>query len=235
MSKVPAAIVQIRAAQMFQTADPWLPKLPDVNANDSATFESHPDTRDVAFASDHKNAIDAFLKSTYDNTQTKLAAAGIDKITIYRGMQLDSQHPEDGTVMKAMSEGGRVARLGPLDKSRDVKIADDVQLRQMPLSSYSTDIHTSWRFGRPAYEDQPDICGMMIGTVIPREKIFSTATTGPGCLSENEILAIHSDNFHAKAVMFPGGSSRLDPWDAADVLGKGTPMDWAGSKFWKEA
>jgi hypothetical protein len=51
-----------------------------------------------------------------------------------------------------------------------------------PASAFSTDQGVARRFG-----------SMVLDAVVPKERILSTAMTGPGCLNEDEILVIGGD------------------------------------------
>ncbi len=223
-----AIAVQQRAQEVLGTTGAWIPPLdPQSTPAELQVRVANTADRSREFKEANTPAIDAFIRATYENTQAKLAAAGIDKVTLYRGMQFDLETDKSA---KALSETGRWLIIGNGAYQRGVHVTDEAALQQMPVSSYSTNIHKAWEFGRPPYDEEGSaFAGCLLGTVVPREQIFSTATTGPGCLIENEVLVIHSDKMRAKSMMLYGNhnNGRLDPFVESP--------EWAGSQFWKEA
>jgi hypothetical protein len=117
----------------------------------------------------HKEVINAFLESTYQHTQEKLKAAGVETITLYRGMGVDNT---DFAETQRDSQG------------RAFFPKETLQLQ--PLSSFSTEFGDAMTFA-----SQNSISNKLVMAIkVPRERIFSTALTGPGMVNEHEMVVL---------------------------------------------
>ena len=121
---------------------------------------------------DHGEVVRAFADATYDHTQSIFEDAGVEKITLYRGMILGSK-PE-----------GNKATL-------------------QPLSSFAVDYVTAATFANDASYSQT---AAVIAVEVPVSKIFSSALSGIGCLTESEMIVMGGE-YNAKIVAEPGNVS----------------------------
>lgn len=80
-----------------------------------------------------------------------------------------------------------------------------------PASAFSTSESTAKRFGK-----------LMLNAVVPKERILSTAMTGPGCLNEDEILVIGGDTDLSISTPSHGGDAVL----AASLVVKADERIW---------
>jgi hypothetical protein len=118
--------------------------------------------------------IQAFLRASYDQTQSQLKEAGIDGMALYRGMGFMAKSDADG-VLK-------------FDGS-----AKDVALTSAPLSSWSADPSIARWFvtsattveGNRYPKDQ-----MIAAAYVPREKIIGTSVSGLGAGNVREIVVL---------------------------------------------
>lgn len=111
----------------------------------------------------------SFAKAMYDDTQEKLAAAGIDNVVLFRGMNwptptpgLDYNPPLKTTPEWAQTEGVKTVNLNP-------------------MSSWAAWDQTAYEFGSN---------GVVLAAEFPASRIISTARTGNGCLSEFEYIVL---------------------------------------------
>lgn len=113
---------------------------------------------------EHREVISSFLRATYQNTQDTLKAADITHMEVTRGY---SGKDEPGV--------------------RDVRL--------QPLSSFTTDRRVAEEFAagsisKPSQIYAADSATRIVSARIPRERIFSTALTGPGCVTESEVVVL---------------------------------------------
>lgn len=100
----------------------------------------------------------SYAAAVYQNTQSKLKAAGITEVILYRGM-FDPNR-------------GGIGALGPGPQ----------MVAMNPLSSWSLDEGIARRFSGDY--------GVILSAIVPVERVWSTARTGPGCLDEQEFLVL---------------------------------------------
>lgn len=113
-----------------------------------------------------------FVKAVYKNTQDALKAAGIDHVTLYRGC-----------ARSKMPEGTSIG----MGKTFDVKLKNE-----NALTSWTTNRQTAVGFmGRGSTRGG---FGVLMKMTVPISRIWSTARTGPGCLSEQEFIILSGDN-----------------------------------------
>ena len=141
--------MQERASKMFGTdlSDWQKQKIKDLTGTSSFTDAE----------------VDKFLKAMYDNTQDQFRAAGIDKVKLLRGMDLD-----DNDLMRLRAAG--------------TKEGSTITMKQNVMESWSLNEQTAGDFGN-----------MVIETDVPIDRIISNARTGFGCLDEYEFIVLGSD------------------------------------------
>jgi hypothetical protein len=106
-------------------------------------------------------------RSMYNHTQKQLDEAGIDRLPLMRGMDM-SEEDKDNIPAGFKRTGVRV---------QSVKL--------MPLSSFSRNQHDALSFAGHVKGKRA-----VVSAWVPRERIFSTATTGLGCLGEDELVVL---------------------------------------------
>jgi hypothetical protein len=112
-------------------------------------------------------------RAVYDNTQDHLAKAGLEEITAFRGMKWEGR-------------GGRAGKFP--DELRDKTWGDSLEVKAQPLSSWSLSFGEAGRFGGDDWKGvQP---GLTMATKVPRQLVFSTFTSGTGCLREAEVILL---------------------------------------------
>lgn len=107
-----------------------------------------------------------FLLAMYENTQEELQAAGIDRLVLWRGMNI-------------------VPPRGWATIGRTAGEVDDVMLQ--PISSFSASYDTAEMFS--GHVRKPGRPTMML-VEVPRERIIGTAVSGFGCFGESEFVVI---------------------------------------------
>jgi hypothetical protein len=138
--------------------------------------------RALGDAHESKNGDDlmkTMLRRTYDETQNQLAAMGFkpdDLVMLYRG----GERPDNGPDVKIA--WGEVRR-DKATANRDSIISEPAPDKVItnPLSSWALTPAIARRFG----EDNS-----AYSAAIPIKDIFSLSTTGPGCLTESEIVVL---------------------------------------------
>jgi hypothetical protein len=114
----------------------------------------------------YSGIIHAYLEATYENTQEFFKKAGIKELVLYRGMKL---------------EGGKIEEKWTSQ--------DGAETALQPLSSFSTSFDTAHYFADSSRNNSKKNC-MMIAVRVPIERVFSTALTGAGCLTEAECVVL---------------------------------------------
>jgi len=116
--------------------------------------------------------IDSYVQTTYDRTQAYLADRNITAVTVDRGMNFVS--PEAIPPQLA-----------------DAPVGATVATGSNPLSSWATTEASASRFSRMGGGNylSPDLGGIIRAT-FPAASVFSVPATGPGCLSEDEVITI---------------------------------------------
>ena len=132
-------------------------------------------------------AMRAFLAATYQQTQEFLAKAGVDSIVGYRGSSWRAGEEPDWARQPQT----------------------DAPLR--PLSSWTASPTHAIKFEQNYGEDGD---GVIRAATIPRDRILSIPSTGPGAFGENEIVVIAG----------PGTSTVVDPIGQAQQVAAG-PID----------
>jgi ParB-like nuclease domain len=134
------------------------------------------------FYQEHKETLHKFVRAQYDLTQRELAAAGIESVTLHRGMRWAS----GGQV----PEWAKTPGSGPY-ASYNVKspgsIVETKSSDWRPISSWS---HSSTEAN--AFYTGSGV-GMQVKASIPAHMVFSTPRTGNGCLHEKEWVVLGGD------------------------------------------
>jgi len=95
----------------------------------------------------------------YDETQDQLKAAGVDSVTLHRGMYLDD------------IGGGAVVHQSDVT---GIKLAE---LQLQPINSFSTSLDEAGKFG-----------DLIFTAEVPAERIIAFTRSGLGCLNEWEFV-----------------------------------------------
>jgi Dinitrogenase reductase ADP-ribosyltransferase (DRAT) len=149
----------------------------NLNLSETAIGVSGPDSWPLVSSipwaervSDATKVVDAI----YANTQATLAANDISEVTVFRGMKWDSD------ISGSISQMPEQLKLMPPAGSGHTK---DVEVQLNPLSSFSVNTETAREFGTGSHS-------VMLGARVPADRIFSFSSTGPGSLSEGEVIVI---------------------------------------------
>jgi hypothetical protein len=137
-------------------------------------FHLHDSTRDFADSTTNEDAdellekygdfVNAFVDSVYENTQNLLK--DFDKVTLYRGVHWGDD-PQNMPKELMTSDYASVVNVG-----------------LNPLSSFSTSAWTALSFAGTR------VTSRVLAVTVPRDRIFSTFLTGPGCTNELEVLVL---------------------------------------------
>lgn len=145
---------------------PWMMPEEEEGIYGGSMMQSPP-VADLARWMADQPVVQSACENMYADTQDYLRTAGIDQLQLYRGVDMTPYH---------LRESG----LGKLPKKQPTKR----KVKMNPLSSFSLDLGEASNFaGRQGH-------GAYLTAVVPRERIFATTVTGPGCLGELEALVI---------------------------------------------
>lgn len=117
-----------------------------------------------------RSVLRPLLRSMYEHTQDELKAAGVERVTLYRGFSISGS-----TLFDKLPEFVKDGGVGPYT--------------QNPISSWSADkgIATGFASGYWVVTDGKRYgTGRILTATFPRERILSTARTGLGSLPEYE-------------------------------------------------
>jgi hypothetical protein len=149
----------------------------------------------------------------YQRTQAALAANGVKDMVVFRGMNwtLASEIP-DALRQQASDLHGPVENQ---DQRIGTKMGENfVSMDLNPLSSFSVNVDAARQFGGGSR-------GVVLGIRVPADRIFSLASTGPGCLHEGEVVVVGGPSD-----LYGGRGYPPDP----DTLG--SPGGYAQSEFY---
>jgi hypothetical protein len=141
------------------------------------------------FADAHKKVIDATLNEMYSWTQEDLKKAGINEMILFRGMALP----------RGDSKAGIDFNVG--------------EFRLQPLSSFTSRRSQAHSFAADWATSNDRLA--IAAVRVPREKIFSTARTGFGCLNESEFVVLGQKGGYRTAY-----ATALPGLDAVDINGE---------------
>jgi len=119
----------------------------------------------------HFDIYSKFIMGMYNSTQDLLKDIGIDGVVVYRGSQDQELIAPDGTPIK------RNTRVNNLMSAR---------AKQRPMSSWSTSIRTASQFAG-------GLSPIIMGKIVPAEKVIAMPGTGFGCFEENEVVLLGGD------------------------------------------
>lgn len=130
----------------------------------------------------HGPVIDDFIRATYAHTQETLKAVGIEELVVFRGMNTLSDYDKAKMDVLKQKKAGEKDVVEP-PKPEAVEYSYENELQLQPLSSFSTTYRTADSFSLGGLGTP-----LMMACRVPRERIFSTALTGIGCLDETEVV-----------------------------------------------
>jgi hypothetical protein len=106
----------------------------------------------------------AIARTMYENTQEQLQKEGISSVTLYRGVKFI---------------GGGAPKWTQYGRRRNIAL--------QPISSFTPSVEIALRFSGTS---SSSYSAHIIAMEVPRERIFSTARTGNGCLNEYEYVVL---------------------------------------------
>lgn len=118
-----------------------------------------------------KKDVDKTVKAIYEKTQAELKKLGVDRIIVYRGVG-DKVLSGSGIIR----EGPGMTTVVPEFRGKTI------QYRGNSAESWSIHPSVAKHFG------------WVIAASIPRERVFCTAGTGLGCLTEGEAILLGNQN-----------------------------------------
>jgi hypothetical protein len=138
--------------------------------------------------SKHGPVLRAWVDSVYEDTQALLKELEMDEVVLVRGMGWDeaAKIPDWVSALPADEPTRTRAKLNP-------------------LSSFASEYSVATRFAIHHEEEQ-----MLVAARVPRDKIFSTFRTGPGCAEEYEMLVIGGE---IDVVARRAGGQELPAWE----------------------
>ena len=147
--------------------------------------------------SEHGDSLKAVARATYQATQEELAMRGIENVLLFRGVRipLKSLPSSDG-----MNQAVEIinARRAVSPNGTSYHVTDD-KIEGNPISSWSTDYDTANDFAN--YGSSKGVASVLYSAIVPASSIYSTAATGPGCLTEAEMIVLPlNEEVPAKAV-----------------------------------
>ena len=167
----------------------------------------------------HGPVLKALARATYENTQDTLAASGVDKMPLFRGVEINSvlssvsdneQMRDAASLLDARTSvpTNGVGSRNQMAPNQGYWITDD-KLEGNPISSWTS-----------AYDTAEDFSGtsglgkhsLLYSAVVPASSIYSTAISGPGCLIETEVIVLPlSEDIPAKVATIVGEGTQGVP------------------------
>lgn len=130
---------------------------------------------------DNAPMLHSYVRAVYQNTQQKLAAAGLDSVILTRGMTnyiVPGDTPEQTRAMNPLFLVGKAGTTA----ERTVKMN--------PLSSWSAELFESKKFASTGAGYHSDTDAVVLGARVPASRVWSTAVSGPGCWKEFEYIVL---------------------------------------------
>lgn len=185
-----ALIVQKRAKAKF-----GLEGTRDIEFRAKGKYAEHKKQHFQMMQDRYGKVFDAFADATYEETQSYLESAGVDKLLVYRGMHFDqdkkpgwlSNIEQNGKTMGSGSQAGGIMDEFGFSGPKPKYVESAKMGKSNPVSSYSTDYNVARDFALYGTRGSQ---GAVVAVEIPREQIFSLPTTGMGCVNENEVIAM---------------------------------------------
>lgn len=129
----------------------------------------------------------ALADEMYDQAQEELAAAGIETLTLHRGMSFDA-HDAPAWAAGWADDAREAADVDPAGVDA-VDGVDRLATRSLPLSSWSADPDEAWRFSR-CHDRQVSV---VFTAQVPAAAVFSFPGAGLGCGPESELVVLGVD------------------------------------------
>jgi len=158
----------------------------------------------------HGEAFDMIVEAIYNNTQQHLKKHGIENLVLYRGMTLsEGDSSRHDTEYKAALD--HLENLTSLDPNAyDAWVTDHI-IEGNPISSYSAHYGTASSFAGNYADGRYN---MVMASEVDAKDIFATSVTGPGCLTENEVLVMrHKQNAKVLTIDSRNEGSRVPEED----------------------
>jgi len=175
-----------QVSEMFGLADFTLQSSPSTQRSRSIILD------DSYYNSRTKPVIRRVAELMYENTQALLAETSGDSVTLYRGLTSDELW----------------ARAF---EAADSRLSATLNVEQLPLSSWSASVSTSKEFARRG----ADLGAIVMGTTVPKSRIFSMPFTGLGCYAEAEFVVLGSESDPVVVFVDP---QRLREAEALDIV-----------------
>ncbi len=118
------------------------------------------------------SALRPFVRAMYENTQDRLSTLNLEKVTAFRGFR------DEAGIFKG-------AKIPWLKEGKD---GAGIRTLSNPGSSWSTSLGTAREFANGG--GFKNDAAIIFKANIPRSRILSLATTGMGCLDEQELVVI---------------------------------------------
>lgn len=164
----------------------------------------------AAIFAEHGDALRAFVRAMYDETQAELKEAGFgDSIILYRGQGLGAAQYDALTAPSTTIYEGK-------EYSVEANKFQEANLDFQPISSFSSSIDVSTTFTGDN--------SAMIGVRVPISRIMGTARTGFGCLSEQEFVVLASSTGETDVGVLGLGETFTDI--ARNISGQGPEVYW---------
>ena len=163
--------MQLAVRERFGAGDETLTR---VMARSDTTLDDDPDA--VLYR--------ALADEMYHQAQEELAAAGIETLTLHRGMSFDA-HDAPAWAAGWAADAQDATDVDP-GSGVVVDGVDRLPTRSLPLSSWSADPDEAWRFSR-CYGRQISV---VFTAQVPAAAVFSFPGAGLGCGPESELVVL---------------------------------------------
>lgn len=156
--------------------------------------------------SKNKKVFDSYVAASYQQTQDWLKKAGVDNLTLYRVISSDvesitntdasaasSEAARDGLAVLTkkpnasyLGEGYIDAETKELRRKEHPLWVSDQSIKMNPLSSFSH----AYSATKPFALTGKTLSSSVLVAKVPAENIFSIPLTGPGCVTESEVVVV---------------------------------------------
>lgn len=123
----------------------------------------------------------SFVRAQYENTQNWLKANGVKEVRLYRGMSF----PQTWEYAPDLARFVDVESTNPFPAG-----FGRTAISMQPASSFAFDFHQANQFTQGVTGEGTRENGAVVATLVPAERILSTARTGWGALIEAEVVVI---------------------------------------------
>jgi hypothetical protein len=159
--------IQRAVAEEFGIGKPWSEMAKRIKGGGGQYESSDPESllHSVnAIYAKHGAGQRAIARHMYENTQDQLKKEGIDSVLLYRGVNFFA---------------GKAPKWTQYGRRRNISL--------QPISSFTPSVEIALRFSG---KSSSSYSAHIIAMEVPRERIFSTARTGNGCLNEYEYVVL---------------------------------------------